>query len=137
MAATNPDGAGRKWVKARWNIPDRPDNNKIYKNGNKVFIPSRLEDNQILMEKDLTYKTRLENIKDEELKRALEAYQKHYKDYAEASQKGDINRANDILVHEWVPSVNTIEKALQKSLSDLVQEANESSIHNEKMAHIS
>lgn len=74
FATTNPDGPGRKWVKRRWNIPDVPSGNvKITdeKSGmTRIFIPSKLEDNKILMENDPLYIKQLESITDEELKAA-------------------------------------------------------------------
>jgi len=74
FATTNADGPGFKWVKNRFGIPDFPDFNKIYTTirGNKklVFIPSKLEDNPILMNSDPEYAGRLENMSDEEMVQA-------------------------------------------------------------------
>ena len=76
FATTNPDGAGHEWVKDRWNIPDRPDMSKVYttrdpNNGlTRVFIPSTMDDNTILMQLDPNYVKQIESIKDDELRRA-------------------------------------------------------------------
>lgn len=74
FATTNPDGPGWKWVKRRWGIPDSPSG--IVRTADdrtgltRVFIPSRLEDNAILMENDPQYVRQLESITDEELRDA-------------------------------------------------------------------
>lgn len=73
FATTNPDGPGNKWVKNRWNIPNRPGEDPIVsKKGTKtlVFIPSRIEDNTVLMEKDPEYINQLNSISDDDLRRA-------------------------------------------------------------------
>lgn len=81
FATTNPDGPGYKWVKARWHIPDTPtDTIKTHReitlpDGTKrtrslVFIPARVEDNPILMQKDPNYIVFLSSIQDPELKEA-------------------------------------------------------------------
>ena len=72
LATTNPDGPGFEWVKERWNIPDHPKGNVITKDEDtgrtRVFIPSRVEDNKILMERDPGYVRFLDSIKDTTLK---------------------------------------------------------------------
>ncbi|TXG76604.1 hypothetical protein E6Q11_04355 [Candidatus Dojkabacteria bacterium] len=73
FATTNPDGAGHKWVKKRWRIPDHPTKPIITvdKNGlRRIFIPSSLDDNKKLTENDPNYRNLLEAISDEELKDA-------------------------------------------------------------------
>jgi len=74
FATTNPDGPGRKWVKKRWNIPDQPTDlvrTVDAKTGRtRVFIPSRLQDNQVLMDNDPGYIKQLESITDDELREA-------------------------------------------------------------------
>lgn len=72
FCTTNPDGAGSEWVKARWNIPDLPtDVIRTEKDGRVLFfIPSKVYDNQILIESDPKYVNYLNSIKDPELKRA-------------------------------------------------------------------
>lgn len=73
LCTTNPDGAGHEWVKNRWNIPDRPEDDAILseKDGRKlIFVPSKVTDNKILIEKDPKYVKYLESIQDEELRRA-------------------------------------------------------------------
>jgi len=73
FCTTNPDGAGHKWVKNRWNIPDSPKDLIIYKTPNgltRVFIPSTIKDNPILTDNDPNYVRQLESIQDEELRRA-------------------------------------------------------------------
>jgi len=74
FATTNPDGPGRKWVKKRWNIPDRPTDIVISSDErtglSRIFIPSKLQDNQVLMENDPGYIKQLESITDDELREA-------------------------------------------------------------------
>jgi len=74
FATTNPDGPGHEWVKARWGIPDIPGNEPIIthtESGEKrVFIPSRVHDNKILMDVDPGYVKKLESLQDEEMRRA-------------------------------------------------------------------
>lgn len=81
FATTNPDGAGHEWVKERWSIPDVPDNDPIETTKDievdgemhrrrLVFIPSKVHDNRVLLEKDKNYLVYLNSIQDEELKRA-------------------------------------------------------------------
>jgi hypothetical protein len=71
---TNPDGPGFSWVKRRWKIPDNPTENiyiKDEKTGrSRIFIPSRVQDNPTLMNKDPGYIKYLESIQDDDLKNA-------------------------------------------------------------------
>jgi hypothetical protein len=70
----NPGGRGHGWIKERFIDGREP--GKIYRIQNKksfttrCFIPSKLQDNQILMENDPGYRDRLENLP-EHLRRAL------------------------------------------------------------------
>lgn len=74
FCTTNPDGPGYSWVKRRWNIPDKPD--EIVKvldertGRTRVFIPSRVQDNPVLMTIDPGYIKYLESIQDEDLREA-------------------------------------------------------------------
>lgn len=80
FCTTNPDGAGHEWVKERWNIPDVPhdtvtthrkiETEEGIKRIKMVFIPSKVYDNPILLQKDPEYLTFLQSIQDPELKRA-------------------------------------------------------------------
>ena len=72
FATTNPDGEGRKWVKARWSIPDMPTDIVVTNTGmmTRVFVPSTVEDNQILLNSDTNYLNTLNSIQDEELRNA-------------------------------------------------------------------
>jgi hypothetical protein len=83
----NPGEVGHVWVKRRWRIPDEP--NDILQGigdlkpgevmplttfedhvGNKrIFIPSTIDDNPVLLEKDEGYKKRIEGIEDEATRR--------------------------------------------------------------------
>lgn len=80
FSTTNPDGAGHEWVKARWNIPDIPEEDTVVSfrdidiGGRKVrrklvFVPSKVSDNRYLAESD-EYMSYLHSIQDAELKRA-------------------------------------------------------------------
>lgn len=80
FATTNPDDPGMEWIKERWDIPDEPDNDKVYttykevtilnEKGEKeikkrklVFIPAKIEDNPVLLTKDPNYIIFLESLK--------------------------------------------------------------------------
>jgi len=80
FATTNPDDPGMEWIKERWDIPDEPDNDKVYvsykevdvltadgkierRKRKLVFIPAKIEDNPILIQKDPNYLTFLELLK--------------------------------------------------------------------------
>jgi hypothetical protein len=80
-SSTNPTGAGRVWVKERF--VDIGEWNKIHtvvvgqekdgtpKTQTRIFIPSKVWDNDFLMESDPEYLTRLENISSEAEKQGL------------------------------------------------------------------
>lgn len=75
-ATGNPGGPGHHWVKARY-IDPNPQGMEVLtetlKNGQihqRIFIPAKLEDNQILMEKDPNYESNLYLSGSEELVRA-------------------------------------------------------------------
>lgn len=72
FCTTNPDGSGYEWVKERWGIPDEPKEMIITQteDGNRVFIPSTVWDNNALIEKDPNYVKYLQSIPDPELRRA-------------------------------------------------------------------
>ncbi len=74
FCTTNPDGAGYVWVKERWNIPDFPSDNVVTKDEltkrTRIFIPSRVQDNPTLMERDPEYIKYLESIQDDDLREA-------------------------------------------------------------------
>lgn len=77
LATTNPDGVGARWVKARWNIPDMPTASITTKRrvgrGRDIlltFIPSRIEDNPILIKNDPGYIDYLDSIEDVDLREA-------------------------------------------------------------------
>jgi hypothetical protein len=69
-STANPGGPGHAWVKARWIEGQQP--NTLWENDGEtyVFIPSKLEDNEILMRNDPGYARRLESLP-EHLRRAL------------------------------------------------------------------
>lgn len=72
----NPGGVGHTWVKARFIEIGEP--NKIHeirlpngKMGTRIFIPSKVQDNPFLLEKDPEYVDRLENLPEKEKKALL------------------------------------------------------------------
>lgn len=75
-ATANPGGPGHAWIKARWIEGHQPDTVWTWqdeKTGivkSRAFLPSKLEDNQILMQNDPAYAARLEALP-EHLRRAL------------------------------------------------------------------
>jgi hypothetical protein len=70
FATTNPDGPGHTWVKERF-IEGREANKpfKDEKSGRtRLFVPAKVEDNPVLMEKDPDYVKFLDSLKDPELR---------------------------------------------------------------------
>lgn len=87
FCTTNPDEPGLDWIKEHWGIPDSPNFEKMYTRQEiveflnpttlemqkvlrrYVFIPAKVEDNPILIQKDPAYIGYLESLKkdDEEL----------------------------------------------------------------------
>ena len=75
-AATNPGGPGHSWVKARFLDPMPPGiplqvETKSGDKYHRVFIPSKLDDNKILMQSDPGYADRIYEVGDPALARAL------------------------------------------------------------------
>jgi hypothetical protein len=72
FATTNPGGPGHLWVKERWNIPDQPDFEKIYKHSSesRIFIPAKIDDNPALLKVDPRYLDQLKSLKDASLRRS-------------------------------------------------------------------
>lgn len=64
-ATANPGGVGHAWIKARY-ISPAPEGYRVLvdpRSGERrVFIPSKLEDNQILMRSDPKYESRLQGL---------------------------------------------------------------------------
>ena len=69
-SSTNPGGVGHTWVKERFIDIGEPDVVHQFSGGSRIFIPSKVQDNKFLMEKDSDYIKRLENL-DEKNKQAL------------------------------------------------------------------
>lgn len=83
VSASNPGGPGHHWVKQRFLLkagtylrqpPLEPQRELIPRTGRyrtRIFIPARLEDNQVLMSQDPGYEDRLESMADPNIRRAL------------------------------------------------------------------
>lgn len=72
-ATANPGGVGHGWVKARFGIGEHPTGYKLFEQPtgmHRMFIPSRVTDNQILLNADPTYVERLKDIGSPEMVRA-------------------------------------------------------------------
>lgn len=75
--STNPGNVGHQYFKARFIDVAPPmttyiqTNKRTGKKNTRLFIPSRVYDNTFLMEKDPDYVERLEELEDEDTKRAL------------------------------------------------------------------
>ena len=69
-SSTNPGGVGHTWVKERFIDIGEPNTVHPFDTGSRIFIPSKVQDNKFLMEKDKNYIKRLENL-DEKNKKAL------------------------------------------------------------------
>jgi len=78
-ATANPGGVGHSWVKERYRIGGQKPfvpwvfatNKNTGEEDERVFVPAKLTDNKILMDNDSSYETRLDNIPDEIMRRAL------------------------------------------------------------------
>lgn len=98
-SATNPGSVGHHWVKARFidigypNIPQkiRTRSGESYY---RVFIPAKLEDNQVLMKADPAYADRVFELHDER--------------YAEALRYGDWNIVAGAAFTEWRQHIHVI-----------------------------
>ncbi len=69
----NPGGPGHNYIKSKFISPAPEGGVPIKEHENadtKIFIPSNVEDNRILVENDPAYKQKLESIEDPELRRA-------------------------------------------------------------------
>lgn len=70
-SSTNPGGVGHNWVKARFVDPSPPGKSFAVGAGlTRLFLPSKIEDNTFLYEKDPHYRDRLLSLPEKE-KRAL------------------------------------------------------------------
>lgn len=72
-ATANPGGIGHGWVKDRFQIGDHPEGYKIIETEsglNRMFIPSRVKDNLILLKNDPSYVERLKEVGSAEMVRA-------------------------------------------------------------------
>ena len=61
-SSTNPGGLGHGWVKARFIDIGAPDTPHKAKNGTRIFLPSKVQDNKFLMQSDPDYIKRLRNL---------------------------------------------------------------------------
>lgn len=70
-SGTNPGGIGHHWVKARFIDVGPP--GELYRTpeGSRLYLPSRVQDNRFLMEKDPDYLRRLENLSEKDRKALL------------------------------------------------------------------
>lgn len=76
FCTANPGGPGHVWVKGRWVDvarmatyvvnPDDPPEQRI----TRIFIPAKMEDNPVLMERDPAYVAQISNIADIKLRKA-------------------------------------------------------------------
>ena len=65
-SSTNPGGVGHMWVKSRF-IDIGPAGEEYRSpNGTRMFIPSKVQDNKFLLEKDPGYIKRLENLSEKD-----------------------------------------------------------------------
>ena len=63
-SSTNPGGIGHAWVKSRFVLPAAAGTRFECDSGSRIFIPSLVDDNRFLMEKDARYKERLAALPD-------------------------------------------------------------------------
>lgn len=69
-SSTNPGGVGHQWVKARFIDLGAPDVVHSTPDGTRIFLPSKVQDNKFLLEKDPGYLKRLDNLPESQ-RRAL------------------------------------------------------------------
>lgn len=72
-ATANPGGIGHGWVKERFQISNHPEGYKLIETDsglNRMFIPSRVKDNLILLKNDPSYIDRLKEVGSPEMVRA-------------------------------------------------------------------
>ena len=72
-ATANPGGIGHGWVKDRFQIGEHPEGYKIIETEsglNRMFIPSKVKDNLILLKNDPSYVERLKEVGSAEMVRA-------------------------------------------------------------------
>lgn len=140
FATTNPDGAGHEWVKDRWSIPDlpdepiesykdlditQPDGTVTHERRKLIFIPSKVYDNKILLQKDPKYLGFLNSIQDPDLKRAwLEGSWEgfgtegaYYKTQFEMLDKSDPYRVVTGLYDEQLPVYTWCDLGVRDSFS--------------------
>ena len=70
-SSTNPGSVGHTWVKARFIDIGAPNTLHTFETGTRIFIPSKVQDNQFLMEADPQYIKRLENLSEKDKKALL------------------------------------------------------------------
>ncbi len=71
-STTNPGGIGHDWVKKRFINPMPPNTVLKTDTGTRLFLPSKVQDNQFLMENDSRYMERLKNLPERERKALLD-----------------------------------------------------------------
>lgn len=65
-SSTNPGGVGHSWVKARFIDIGERNVMHTFKEGTRIFIPSLVQENRFLLEKDPDYVKRLDNLPEKE-----------------------------------------------------------------------
>lgn len=70
-SSTNPGGVGHSWVKERFIDIGEPNKIHYFKDGSRIFIPSLIQDNMFLLQKDPDYLIRLQNLPEKEQKALL------------------------------------------------------------------
>ncbi len=110
LCTTNPDWIWRLWVKRRFVDIAEPWTRYIDDKWNtRIYIPAKVEDNPVLIEKDPWYMNYLDWIKDDQLRRAWrewdwEAYDIKWAIYSEQlKQIRNENRITLVKYEVWVP----------------------------------
>ena len=70
-SSTNPGGVGHAWVKERFIDIGPPDTVHETAAGTRIFLPSKVQDNQFLLKSDPGYVKRLENLSEKDKKALL------------------------------------------------------------------
>ena len=70
-SSTNPGGVGHSWVKERFIDIGEPNVAHKVTNGTRIFIPSKVQDNQFLLKYDPEYINRLMNLSEKDRKALL------------------------------------------------------------------
>lgn len=96
FCTTNPDWVGRLWVKRRFVDITKPWECYIDTSwGTRVYIPARIQDNPVLVDKDPSYIQYLQGIRDDQLRKAWLEWDREAYDVKGAIYSSQIKQARE------------------------------------------